>query len=106
MTAYLLVGLLFITLTSNQTRIDSLKTAIETADEDTTRIKALLKLGDQFEFSEPDKALKHYERALLISKGGKHLELQARCENYIGIIYWRKSDYPNALEYYFQNGDF
>ncbi len=93
---------LLLTSESKSGIVDSLKDVIENSSPDSKRIKALLQLGDQFEFTSPDKSLKLYQQALSIAEDGNHLRLIAKCKNYIGIMYRRKSDYPRALQSYFQ----
>ena len=87
----------------DRSKIDSLKTVLSQSTSDTTRIKTLLKIGDQYEHTLLDTALQHYKEALSISVGINNRKLIAKCSNYIGIIYKNKSDYPQALYYYNQS---
>ena len=100
-TAYLLVGLLFTTLTSAD-KIDSLKKVIETADHDTTRIKALNQLGWKVMYSNPDTAIILSKQALYLSEKTEDQKNKAKTLNNLGVYYWIKSDYPTALNYHFK----
>ncbi|PLX12454.1 MAG: hypothetical protein C0594_02435 [Marinilabiliales bacterium] len=84
----------------NKTKTDSLLNVISNSNDDTTKVKALLKLGYQFEYSNPDTSLYYYIKAqqLAIKAGNKKLE--ANSLNCIGIVYKHKSDYPKALAAY------
>jgi len=99
-TAYITFGLLFTLLTSTSDKIDSLKQVIATADHDTTKAKALLKLTENLYYSNPDTAIKLSKKALKI-----YLELKidkgiASAYNHLGVLYSVISDYPAALEYH------
>ncbi|PCH65253.1 MAG: hypothetical protein COC01_10035 [Bacteroidetes bacterium] len=87
-------------LSTGSSEIDSLKTVLSQSPSDTIRIKTLLKLGTHLRYTEPDTALNYYEEALSIAKAINHKKLIAGCNNSIGRIYLRKSDYPQALHYY------
>lgn len=84
----------------SQTKLDSLKTVIQTADHDTTKAKALLNLSGQLYFSNPDTAIQIAQQALHIYKK-KHIEKGiASAYNHLGAFHYIKSDYPTALDYY------
>ncbi|MBL4656047.1 MAG: tetratricopeptide repeat protein, partial [Bacteroidia bacterium] len=80
--------------------IQNLKLKIQNSKEDTTRIKTLLKIGRHFAYTKPDTTLNHYQKALSLATAINHKKLIARCNNSMGRIYMRKSDYPQALHYY------
>ena len=77
-----------------------MKTVIETADRDTTRAKALLKLAEKLCYSNPDTAIVLSKQALRIYKAREIEKGIASAYNHIGVFYKMKSDYPAALEYY------
>ena len=129
--AYLSVGLLFTLLTilstdlsraegrealekAGNTKIDSLKSVIETADHDTTIIKALLQWDNLIYISDPKLDLKLNQRILQLCETNLNRNLTdtekkfftdklATTYNNIGIIYHTQSDYSLALEYYFKS---
>ncbi|MBL4654217.1 MAG: tetratricopeptide repeat protein, partial [Bacteroidia bacterium] len=87
----------------DKSKVDSLKTILSQSTSDTTLIQTLLKIGRHFHYSEPDTAFKNYDEALSIAKGNNNQKLTARCNNLIGSIYNGKSDYPQALQYFFRS---
>ena len=83
----------------SQNKIDSLKTVIQTASHDTTRIKALNKLGSSLMYSNPDTAIILGKQALDLSEKTKDEKSKANTLNNLGAYHWIKSDYPTALDY-------
>ena len=81
------------------TKIDSLKTVIETTDHDTTRIKALNQLGWSLMYSNPDTAIILSKQALELTKKTKDEKSKANTLSNLGVYHWIKSDYPTALDY-------
>ncbi len=87
----------------NKAGTDSLRQQISNFDTpDTVKVTSLLELGDQYEYTLPDSALFYYNKALIIAKKTGSKKLEAKCLNYIGIIYKGLSDYEKALDYYNQ----
>ncbi len=90
-------------ITQNQIEIDSLKRSIKSLNTpDSVKVTGLLDLGEQYEYSIPDTSLVYYKRALNIAKKIGNKKLEAKCFNYIGIVYKGLSDYDKALDYYNQ----
>lgn len=85
---------------SQQSKIDSLKQVITTTDQDSTRIKTYLKIGDTYEYTLPDTALFYYQKALTIAENSKEQKFISKCSNYIGIVFSSQRNHPKALEYY------
>ena len=75
----------------NQKKIDSLNQIIKITKQDTVKIKTLLSIGDQYEYTNPDTALYFYQKALNLAKAKKEQKFIAKCLNYIGIIYRNQS---------------
>jgi len=118
-TAYLTVVLLFTTLTGSWlpsddslgdgmassdgfagNKIDSLKTVIQTTDHDTTKIKALNKLGWSLMYSNPDTAIILGNQALELTEKTKDEKSKANTLHNLGAYHYIKSDYPTALDHY------
>jgi len=106
----LVFGLLaFNCFSQDQAKVDSLKKVIETATQDTTKIKALNILGWTLMYSNPDTAIILGKQALALSEkiaglptGQAGLKPKANTLIYLGVYHWIKSDYPKALEYHFK----
>ncbi|PLX01083.1 MAG: hypothetical protein C0594_14560, partial [Marinilabiliales bacterium] len=93
--------------------IDSLLDVAQNAKHDTTRIKIYIHIGDLFEFDIPDTAATYYKKARALAH--KHvqdsidisekiwyrfLSLENTALRYQGILYYRKGDYSNAIDYF------
>ncbi len=87
--------------TQNRAESDSLKRYINNPDTpDTLKVTALLKLGELYEYTVPDTALFYYKKAQNVAKKTGKKKLEAKCSNYIGIVYKGMSDYEKALDFY------
>ncbi|MBW8051510.1 MAG: tetratricopeptide repeat protein, partial [Cytophagales bacterium] len=94
------------------TKIDSLKTVIQTASHDTTKVKALSDLAWKLMYSKPDTATILCEKALELletdnlkvegDSPSDHPFLRTAVFNTLGAINYIQSNYPQALEYYFK----
>ena len=95
-----------------QTKLDSLKTVIQTAGHDTTKVKALHYLAWELMYSNPDTAAILCEQALELLGAGNlkgegdsppaHPSLHAAVLKTLGAVNYIQSSYPQALEYYFK----
>ncbi|MBN4051177.1 tetratricopeptide repeat protein [bacterium AH-315-M05] len=95
------------------TVIDSLNNLLQTAEEDTTKAKALGELVWSYIYSNPDTAFtlaqKEYQLAKRVAaspvkalaKAGKKLMVDALIKQ--GASFYMKGDYPKALEYYYKS---
>jgi len=84
-------------------KVDSLKTVIETADHDTTKIKALNQLSRRFWYSNPDTSFYYANKALELANNTRFKKGKATALRYIGVIYTNTSDFKSALEYCFKS---
>jgi len=104
--SYLTVVLLFSILTSTNNKssgeqsriIDSLKTVIQTASQDTTKIKALNALAEKFITSKPDTALVWAQQALELSQDADWQQGLISSWHNIGYVHYVQSNYPAALK--------
>jgi len=78
--------------------IDSLKTVIQTASYDTTKIKALNTLAAKFITSKPDTALVLAQQALKLSQTADWLQGLISSYHNIGYVHYVQSNYPAALK--------
>lgn len=86
-------------IAQNQRKVDSLKTLIAAIKDDSAKVEMYLLLGDQFEHTIPDTALKYYENAEVLAEE-REVELGlAKSLNYIGIVYKDRDKYDLALGY-------
>ena len=92
----------------DQHKIDSLKAVLAIAKQDcpdpcrgdTTQIKTLLNLGDQYEYTIPDTALFYYQKALKIAENKNEKKFIAKCNRTIGLFYYYQSNYSKTLEHW------
>ncbi|MBL4656046.1 MAG: tetratricopeptide repeat protein, partial [Bacteroidia bacterium] len=96
---------------AEQSEIDSLKAELKKELSDTTRIKVLNRLGEQFRFQNPDTAILLGKQALSILSdlrneeqmkqypSIKHIiqKLTISTHHNLGVYYYFKSDYPLSL---------
>ena len=87
----------------DQLKIDSLMSELEKANEDTSKIKLHLEIGDQYKNSIPDTALFYYQKALDISENINAKKFLAQCLRYIGIIHAKQGFYDTAIEYFLKS---
>jgi len=87
----------------SQTKFDSLKTVIQTADHDTTKIKALNQLGWSLMYSNPDTAIILGKQALELSEKTEDHPNKANTLSNLGVYHCIKSNYPTALDYFFKS---
>lgn len=80
-------------------KIDSLKRWLQTAKEDTTKVKLLSDLGTYYIYIAKDTALAYIQQQLLVSKQSNYLRGMVIAND--GLCYWHylQSNYPRALEY-------
>ncbi|HBS86044.1 MAG TPA: hypothetical protein DEA97_05775 [Bacteroidales bacterium] len=107
----ILLSYLFSVSLAQDGRIDSLKNLYDNTNQDTSKIKLLLEIGDVWEFQNPDTALDYYKKALALAESkakeykGKKSEkdftiLKASCLRYIGIVYDSLGNLQTAEKYY------
>lgn len=85
---------------SQQDKIDSLKQDINSATQDTVRIKTYLKLGKVFQNSILDSSLFYYEKGLEIAENIEEKKLIAKCCRSIGVVFFYQRNYSSTLEYW------
>lgn len=79
---------------------DSLKAVIQNAKSDSVKAVNYLEMGDLYQHEEKDSAVHYYKHALDIAKRIGNKQIEAKCYNYIGIIYYLKADYDKTLKYF------
>jgi serine phosphatase RsbU (regulator of sigma subunit) len=98
--------LLLITYPLSQTfaqnhKIDSLKKALKTEKEDSSKVKIIGSIDNQLEMlGRYNEAMIYENEALILAEKIGYKQGIASAFNKIGIIYDDKADYPRALEYY------
>jgi len=80
--------------------IDSLERLVKITKEDSSKQDIYYKLGGEFQYSEPEKALNYYKKALIMAKKIKDRKGIAGCLNRIGVILQAQGKYQKALSYY------
>lgn len=76
---------------------DSLINLLKTSENDTSKVKICLELGDDFEYSAPDSALYFYNLALLYANKANSKKHISTCYFYIGLLHSEQSSYDIAL---------
>jgi signal transduction histidine kinase/tetratricopeptide (TPR) repeat protein len=87
---------------SKQLEIDSLKTELTHAKEDTLKVKMLNRLSSLNYYIDSNKSFKHAKSALLLSQKLHYKKGTAYAYNNIGICYLLKSDFPKSLNYVYK----
>ncbi len=77
--------------------LDSLNNYVQTSQNDTNKLLTFLKIGDYYEYTQPDSALFFYEKAEDIAKQCSCMELLVRTLNYQAITLIDNSKYPEAI---------
>ncbi len=89
-------------------KLDSLKEVLITLEKDTHQVNLLIKIASEYSNQSPDSSLRY---GLMAEAASRKLKIDAsggwkigigRSEHTIAIAYFRKSDFPHALEYYFK----
>ncbi len=87
-------------LAQNPKVLDSLHNAYKNSRIDTTKIKILLRLADQYKNNAPDTCLILTQKAIQQSEKINYKKGLAQSLNMMGSAYYYLSNYPKALEYY------
>jgi serine phosphatase RsbU (regulator of sigma subunit)/Tfp pilus assembly protein PilF len=97
----LIIALLF-TINGNaqNPRIDSLRTFLITAKDDTTKVKTILDLAFSIRLNDPDEGIKYALEGKKLAEELKWKVGIGKAYNTLGTTYKFKSDYPKALEQY------
>ncbi len=86
---------------SKASNLDSLSKYINSASEDTTKVEALIKLGKKLRNGQVDSATKIFKQALQLSKKIKWKKGEALAYGTLATCKSIQSDYPGAIEYYY-----
>ncbi|MBL4655834.1 MAG: tetratricopeptide repeat protein [Bacteroidia bacterium] len=89
--------------TEAKAKVDSFTHILQISSNDTTNIKALLGLADEYYLSKPDTALVFCEKALFIAEKAGLKEEMADCYSWVAYLIGDKGDIQNALEYNFKS---
>lgn len=101
----LLVILLFPLMLLAQERflVDSLSMRMDAAEEDSTKVKILLKLSDTYQYTDFKQSLEYANSALALANSGKLRLQQARSHKKIADILFRKGLYDRSLDHYLKS---
>ncbi len=83
-----------------QALIDSLLTELPKQKEDTIKVKVLYRLSGLYSTVDIDKGLQYGKNALLLAKKLNWETGVIKSSNSLGLNFWRKGDYPEALNYF------
>jgi signal transduction histidine kinase len=81
--------------------IDSLKTALKQAKNNSQKSIILIKLSAYSEYIGPDKAISYANQGLAYAKKTNDYEQVSLAYSYLGVAYEIKSDYPHALKNFY-----
>jgi tetratricopeptide (TPR) repeat protein len=87
-------------MAQDRAKIDSLKNELKYAKEDTNKVKLLLKLGMQYEYSIPDTAMFYNQKALNLSQKINLKKFIADCYLSFGIVHRLQGANDTALVYF------
>jgi class 3 adenylate cyclase/tetratricopeptide (TPR) repeat protein len=85
-----------------QARIDSLIAEIPKQKADTSRVNLLNEIGYSSYKTSPAEGLKYAQQALDLARKIGWKQGVADAQHTFGVMYWGQSDYPRALEAYFE----
>lgn len=68
---------------------------------DTQTIRLLINITYELHKTDPDKGIVYGEHALSLARNLSWKSGIAWAQNYTGLCYWSKADYPKALQYYY-----
>lgn len=97
-TCYLL--LITFPVFSQSPKIDSLKLLLARETSDTSRINLLFEIAVESWSTAPEKTLANAEMVLSMSKKIGYSKGEAEGEYALGVYYWQKNNYPEALSHY------
>jgi len=80
--------------------LSDLKSRIESAPEDESKVDLLIDLGKQYCGSEHTTALFHLQQALRLSEKLNYIKGKGNAYLYMGRVHYYKDEYPLALEYF------
>lgn len=80
--------------------LDSLKTELEKAADDSLRIEILIDIGIHLKRNKPDAGFEYARRSVELSKKSGMKELECRSFLLTGAIHKTKGDYDSAMHYY------
>jgi tetratricopeptide (TPR) repeat protein len=81
-------------------KIDSLNRLLTLTEADTAKVQLINDLAYEYWSKEPEKTLDYAKQALALSKKINYVSGEARSYQLMGVYYWQKSDYKNALSFY------
>jgi signal transduction histidine kinase len=87
----------------SQALIDSLLEALPEMNDDTQKVNLLNKLSFTYYANNPNEGIKYGQQSLMLAEKLQWKKGIAYANNTIGVNYWARSDYPKALEYYFNS---
>ncbi len=83
----------------NEISIDSLRKQIASANDDSTRTELLYKLSREYWDTNLDSSISVAQNLLQLSQKINLLQGIGNAYSSMGVAYWYKGDYPNALKY-------
>lgn len=85
---------------SQSPKIDSLQNLLTKAQSDTTRVNLIFEIAMESWSTAPEKTLANAEKVLSISRKINYPKGEADGEYALGVYYWQKNKYPEALAHY------
>lgn len=89
-----------------QERLDSLLKELEKIQADSIKVNLLNDIAFEYNTTNPNLGITFAQKGLKLAEKIKYLFGVAKCYNSIGVCYWAKSDYVNALDAYFKSIEF
>lgn len=89
-----------------QERLDSLLKELDKIQADSIKVNLLNDIAFEYNTTNPNLGITFAQKGLKLAEKIKYLFGVAKCYNSIGVCYWAKSDYVNALDAYFKSIEF
>ncbi len=102
----IIFNLLFINCFAQNQIIDSLTIELDKSKQDTTSIRILIKISEEYRFSDPEKSEEYCLKALKIQKDTNSVEnkkIWARINDNIGISKAIRGNYEESINYFFNS---
>ena len=86
----------------NQYFVDSLKSIIKSAQNDTAKVTALIQISNQYQQDNSKKAFDYGLQALTLAQKINVARSIGSAHNNLGDVYWYKNDFGSSSEHYFK----
>ena len=97
---YLLLLTSTLSVFAQSPKVDSLENLLRKETSDSTKVSLMVDIAIEIWGSSPEKTLSYSQKALALAQKSKYRRGEAKSQQGIGVYYWQKNDYANALSHY------